>query len=98
MKILIPADVPQEMQATYEKNYRTLTHDTGRLMLFAGDQKVEHLNNDFYGEGISPEDNDPEHMFRIASSAKIGVYATQLGMIARYGLDYKDVQIGRAHV
>jgi len=91
MKIQIPADVPQEMRATYEKNYRTLTHDTGRLMLFAGDQKVEHLNNDFYGEGISPEDSDPEHMFRIASSAKIGVYATQLGMIARYGHDYKDV-------
>jgi len=91
MKIQIPADVPQEMHAIYEKNYRTLTHDTGRLMLFAGDQKVEHLNNDFYGEGISPEDNDPEHMFRIASSAKIGVYATQLGMIARYGHDYKDV-------
>jgi len=91
MKILIPADVPQEMHATYEKNYRTLTHDTGRLMLFAGDQKVEHLNNDFYGEGISPEDNDPEHMFRIASSAKIGVYATQLGMIARYGQSYTEV-------
>ena len=91
MKILIPADVPQDMRETYENNFRTLTHDTGRLMLFAGDQKVEHLNNDFYGEGISTEDSDPEHMFRIAANAKIGVYASQLGMIARYGPSYSKV-------
>ncbi len=60
-------------------------------MLFAGDQKVEHLNNDFYGEGIPPEDNDPEHLFKIASAAKIGVFATQFGLIARYGRDYRDI-------
>ncbi|MDA1316999.1 MAG: aldolase [bacterium] len=91
MKIHIPADVPQVMQSVYEENYKTITHDTGRLMLFAGDQKIEHLNIDFYGEGISPEDNDPEHMFKIASQARIGVFASQLGLIARYGSDYKDV-------
>jgi fructose-bisphosphate aldolase/6-deoxy-5-ketofructose 1-phosphate synthase len=91
MNIHIPLDVPQEMRETYEKNYRKMTHDTGRLMLFAGDQKIEHLNDDFYGEGISPEDNNPEHMFKIASQAKIGVFATQLGMIARYGADYPNI-------
>ena len=60
-------------------------------MLFAGDQKVEHLNDDFYGEGVPEDDADPEHLFRIASKAKIGVFATQLGLIARYGMDYRDV-------
>lgn len=60
-------------------------------MLFAGDQKAEHLNDDFFGEGIDPEDNDPEHLFRIAASSNIGVFATQLGLIARYGMDYPAV-------
>jgi DhnA family fructose-bisphosphate aldolase class Ia len=60
-------------------------------MLFAGDQKVEHLNNDFYGDGIHPDDNNPEHLFGIASQSKIGVFATQLGLIARYGMDYSNV-------
>ena len=60
-------------------------------MLFAGDQKIEHLNDDFAGEGIHPEDADPEHLFRIANRGRIGVFATQLGMIARYGGDYRDV-------
>ncbi|MFY1645387.1 aldolase, partial [Methanoculleus bourgensis] len=64
---------------------------TGRLMLFAGDQKIEHLNDDFAGEGIHPDDADPEHLFRIASRGRIGVFATQLGLIARYGRDYPDV-------
>jgi len=91
MKIHTPADVPADMRGIYESNFKTITHDTGRLMLFAGDQKIEHLNDDFYGEGITPEDNNPEHMFQIASQAKIGVFASQLGLIARYGQDYKDV-------
>ena len=90
-EIRIPLDVPPEEQERYRENYRTITHDTGRLMLFAGDQKIEHLNDDFAGEGIHPEDADPEHLFRIASRARIGVFATQLGMIARYGADYRDV-------
>jgi len=91
MKIHIPADIPQAMCSAYEENYKTITHDTGRLMLFAGDQKIEHLNDDFYGEGITPEDNNPEHLFKIASQANIGVFASQLGLIARYGPDYKQV-------
>lgn len=86
-----PADVPESQVEEYKKNISSATHDTGRLMLFAGDQKVEHMNDDFFGAGIAPDDNDPEHMFKIASSAKIGVFATQLGLIARYGNDYKDI-------
>ena len=87
-----PADVPDEMKSTYAKGFLAATHKTGRLMLFAGDQKIEHLNSDFYGNGIHQNDSDPEHLFRIACEAKIGVFATQLGLIARYGMDYRDIQ------
>lgn len=89
--VIVPLDVPKAMRETYVNNYMEMTRGTGRLMLFAGDQKVEHLNDDFYGEGVPEDDADPEHLFRIASQAKIGVFATQLGLIARYGMDYRDV-------
>lgn len=89
--IMVPLDVPPESRATYVDNYLTITRNTGRLMLFAGDQKVEHLNDDFYGEGIADDAADPEHLFRIASQAEIGTLATQLGLIARYGADYNAV-------
>ncbi len=89
--VVVPLDVPERMRREYIKNYLKITRESGRLMLFAGDQKVEHLNDDFYGNGIHPDDRDPEHLFRIASQAKIGVFATQLGLIARYGMDYPDV-------
>ena len=89
--VIVPLDVPKAMRETYVKNYMEITKGSGRLMLFAGDQKVEHLNDDFYGEGVPEDDADPEHLFKIASKAKIGVFATQLGLIARYGMDYKDV-------
>lgn len=88
---LIPLDVPPERRDRYAENYRKITHGSGRLMLFAGDQKTEHLNDDFYGPGIDPQDADPEHLFRIAAGARVGVFATQLGLIARYGMDYSGV-------
>jgi len=91
MKYNIPADVPKNKVSTYKKNLKEATNGMNHLMLFAGDQKVEHLNNDFYGKDIPLEDNSPEHMFKIASSAKIGVFATQFGLISRYGRDYKDI-------
>jgi fructose-bisphosphate aldolase/6-deoxy-5-ketofructose 1-phosphate synthase len=92
----IPADVPNAMRNDYKRNYLAATKNTGKLMLFAGDQKIEHLNDDFYGttkEGfkISLDDNDPEHLFRIASSGTIGVFAAQLGMISRYAADYLNI-------
>ncbi len=87
----VPLDVPKDAQKTYLENLKLITHDSGRLMLFAGDQKIEHLNDDFFGTGIHEDDHDPEHLFRIAAKAKIGVFATQLGLIAKYGGDYPDV-------
>jgi fructose-bisphosphate aldolase/6-deoxy-5-ketofructose 1-phosphate synthase len=89
--VIVPLDVPKAFRETYIHNFLEITKESGRLMLFAGDQKVEHLNKDFFGEGIPADDNDPEHLFRIADKAKIGVFATQLGIIARYGMSYSDV-------
>lgn len=87
----VPLDVPPSMHSTYCANMDLITKKTGRLMLFAGDQKIEHLNDDFFGVGISPDDADPEHLFRIAARGRIGVFAAQMGLIARYGADYPDV-------
>ncbi len=89
--VLVPLDVPRSMRQKYLENYLKITKHSGRLMLFAGDQKVEHMNDDFYGPRISPDDSEPEHLFRIASKSKIGVFATQLGLIARYSSDYPDI-------
>jgi DhnA family fructose-bisphosphate aldolase class Ia len=89
--IFIPSDVPNGSMNEYLNNYDLITKSSGRLMLFAGDQKIEHLNDDFYGEGIHEDDNEPEHLFKIADSAEIGVLATQMGLIAHYGSDYPDV-------
>ncbi|MFO8051740.1 MAG: aldolase [Thermoplasmatota archaeon] len=89
--IQIPADVPKEVENEYISNMIKATHGTGRLMLFAGDQKVEHLNDDFYGEGIHKDDSDPKHLFKVADKGRIGVFATQLGLIARYGRDHPGI-------
>lgn len=90
-EVLVPADVPPGRRWDYQESYLKITRGSGRLMLFAGDQKVEHLNRDFSGPGISPEDGDPKHLFRIADRGRIGVFAAQLGLIARYGMDYPRV-------
>jgi fructose-bisphosphate aldolase/6-deoxy-5-ketofructose 1-phosphate synthase len=91
LEVRVPLDVPDKKRETYRENFDEITKGSGRLMLFAGDQKVEHLNDDFFGKGISPDDADPEHLFRIASRARIGVFAAQLGLIARYGTDYREI-------
>ena len=93
--VQVPADVPDSLRAEYVKNYLAATRHTGRLMLFAGDQKIEHLNDDYYGTSklgpIHEDDNVPEHLFKVASTATIGIFATQHGMIARYGPHYPKV-------
>jgi fructose-bisphosphate aldolase/6-deoxy-5-ketofructose 1-phosphate synthase len=89
--VMVPLDVPGESRHKYVDNYLKITRESGRLMLFAGDQKVEHLNDDFFGPGIDPQDGDPEHLFKIAATASVGVFAAQLGLIARYGMDFPEV-------
>jgi fructose-bisphosphate aldolase/6-deoxy-5-ketofructose 1-phosphate synthase len=91
LKINIPLTVPPEHKAKYYKNFKLATKKTGKLMLFAGDQKIEHLNDDFYGKNAHSDDASPEHLFKIAKKAKIGVFAAQLGLIANYGKDYKTI-------
>ncbi|HAM88561.1 MAG: Fructose-bisphosphate aldolase [Candidatus Falkowbacteria bacterium GW2011_GWC2_38_22] len=87
----IPLSVPKNKESEYKKNFNTTTRGTGRMMMFAGDQKVEHLNDDFFGKDIPSEVADPEHYFKIAEKADIGVFATQLGLLSRYGRDYKNI-------
>lgn len=89
--IKVPLTVPPSAKNEYIKNYLEITKSTGKLMLFAGDQKMEHLNDDFYGENIAQENANPVHLFNIASKAKIGVFATQLGLISQYGEDFRNV-------
>lgn len=89
--LTIPADIPAQQEQQYYENYAAITQNTGRLMLFAADQKIEHLNTDFYGPTIDKEANDPEHLFKIAQQGRIGVFATHLGLIARYGKKYPTI-------
>jgi len=91
LEIKIPLTVPVSKQREYRKNFNLATAGSGSLLLFAGDQKVEHLNSDFVGTGIALEDASPEHLFQIASAAPVGVFATHLGLIAHYGADYPKV-------
>jgi len=91
MKINIPLSVPSHAKADYIKNFKRATNRTGKLMLFAGDQKIEHLNDDFHGKDIATDDNNPEHLFRIASKSTVGVFAAQMGLIANYANEYRHV-------
>ena len=90
-QVRVPVDVLPESREIYIDNYMKATRGTGRLMLFACDQKIEHLNKDFYGEGIHPEDADPEHLFQIGDQGVIGVLAGQRGLIAQYAADYPQI-------
>jgi len=90
-KPAVPGDVPQSVQADFVKRYTTITKGTGRLFMFAADQKLEHLNDDFYGEGIDSAALEPQHIFTIAEHATIGALATHVGLIARYGAMYTHI-------
>lgn len=93
MPILVPLSVPEESKKNYCQNFEriTCTSTNGRLFLFAGDQKIEHLNRDFYADQLDAECGDPVHLFSIAQAARIGAFASHLGLIARYAGDFRDV-------
>src|SRR5437868_14951530 len=90
-KCIIPADLPQQKEQEYSDNYLLITGGTDKIFLFAGDQKLEHLNTDFNGRGIAQDARDPEHLFKIARQGRIGAFATHLGLIARYARQYNTV-------
>jgi DhnA family fructose-bisphosphate aldolase class Ia len=78
--MIVPADVPAQYEKLFIENYNALTKGTSRVMIFAADQKMEHLNP------LNPED-----VFVLASSPHIGAFATHLGLIARYGKQYNAI-------
>jgi fructose-bisphosphate aldolase / 6-deoxy-5-ketofructose 1-phosphate synthase len=88
MKNKTPLSVPKNKEADYLRNLKQATYNTGNLFLFAGDQKIEHLNDDFSDEF---KNANPEHLFEIASKSKVGVFAAHLGLISRYGRKYKNI-------
>lgn len=88
---VIPADVPDCAEADFIKNYSTITKKSNNLFLFACDQKIEHLNKDFYGHGIHPDALNPEHVFKIAHAGYVGACALPLGLISRYGSQYPSI-------
>ena len=90
-QVRVPADVMPESRDEYIENFMKATRGTGRLMLFACDQKIEHLNKDFYGEGIDIADLDPQHLFEIGRQGVCGVLAGQRGLIAQYAADYPEI-------
>ncbi|MCX6785663.1 MAG: aldolase [Candidatus Komeilibacteria bacterium] len=93
--VIVPLDVSKSKRNEYIKNYLAFTHNTGRVMLFAGDQKVEHLNDDFFdgGKAISLEDADPEHLWKIAAASPISCLAVQAGYAAKYAPSYPNVPL-----
>ena len=90
-EVHVPADVLDVSRERYIDNYMKATRGTGRLMLFACDQKIEHMNDDFYGEGIAADDATPDHLFEIGSKGVIGILAGQRGLVAQYAADYPDI-------
>src|SRR3989344_7254896 len=93
--IIVPADVAKDKRSEYVKNYLELTKETGRIMLFAGDQKIEHLNDDFFdnSDKIAADDADPEHLFKIAEASPVSCLAVQAGYPARYAPSYPKVPL-----
>ena len=88
--VLVPAHC--EHKEAYIDTYLRVTRGTGNLMLFAGDQKIEHLNEDFKGDGITEENAHPEHLFKIAQESDVGVFAAQHGLISRYAHRYPRIR------
>ena len=93
----VPGDVPDDLVETYLDNLMAATCGTGAMNLFACDQKIEHLNDDFYDGGVKIplSSNDPGHLFEIGARAHgegtVGVLAAQGGLISLYAQDHPDV-------
>jgi len=91
MKSIIPADVPAEKESLFKENYDAITKQTGRLLLYACDQKIEHLNADFTGNAVHEDAAKPSHLFQIAQEGTIGAMAAHPGLITRYARDYNGI-------
>jgi fructose-bisphosphate aldolase/6-deoxy-5-ketofructose 1-phosphate synthase len=89
----IPLSIPPEAEKKYLKNLQTLyqNHPSQRAFIFAADQRIEHLFDDFHGTQVAPEAASPEHIFKIASHAPISALATHFGPIDRYAAYYPEI-------
>lgn len=87
----LPANVPSARHTDFINNYQAITKNTDRLFLFAADQKMEHLHQDFYGPDLPSELSLPEYLFELATSQYIGAFATHLGLITRYAQNYPSI-------
>lgn len=84
--------IPLSVNSTrkFKQNYNSMLHND-KLLLFACDQRIEHLHDDFYGPGIHKDDAKPDHYFNIASKNNL-VMMAQLGLITRYAQQYKNIK------
>ncbi|PCI74435.1 aldolase [Candidatus Dependentiae bacterium] len=89
----VPLTVPTKQKKKYTKNFAQLTYEDPyeRIFIFAADQRLEHLYDDFHGPEVPVEATRPEHIFEISSKAPISALATHFGLISRYGMDFKDI-------
>jgi fructose-bisphosphate aldolase/6-deoxy-5-ketofructose 1-phosphate synthase len=91
LNVNTPLDVPQSQANMFEENYKSITTPNGKLFIFVGDQKIEHLNDDFCGNDIPTQNSEPENLFKIASKSKIGGFAVHPGLLCRYARNYPDI-------
>ena len=86
-----PANIPKKLEAFFQEQYAAITHNTNKLMLFACDQKIEHLNADFVPPIAHPDAQHPAHLFKIAQQGHIGAMAAHVGLISRYAPEYPGI-------
>jgi DhnA family fructose-bisphosphate aldolase class Ia len=84
--LAIPADVPSDVHQQFIDNYQAITRGFHRLFLFACDQKMEHIALNSALDVVGPD-----HFFTIAAGGSVGVMAAHLGLIARYGKRYPNL-------
>ncbi len=93
-QVHVPVDVPPEARQVYIDNYLAATKGIGRLMLlddamiFQGQLELEGPTAE--PEGSGPVVASPESSFARASNSSFGLFATSLGLLARYGSDFGD--------
>lgn len=74
--MIIPRDVPVAKQHDFIERFSLLTKGTERVLIFAGDQILEHLS------GVSPD-----RYFTLSKTQQAGALATHYGIIVRYAQD-----------
>lgn len=102
MKILkpdevhVPLDVPPEMREAFTRRVLHATFGTGMHMLYASDQRIEHLGKDHLrlaDSKLPPENENPINQWRIAKQGVVGFIAAHWGLVTHYARDFPGVPI-----